>query len=102
MLISRGVLRPKDKVAQHWPECAANGKSEITVGQVLAHAAGLSAWKDDMTLEDICDVEAATDKLARQAPLWAPGRQCWVGQLMGWFDGGDGQRQEAHNCVCYE
>ncbi|KAJ4311492.1 hypothetical protein N0V84_010410 [Fusarium piperis] len=73
MLISRGVLRPEDKVAQHWPEFAANGKSEVTVGQVLAHTAGLSAWQDNMTLEDICDVKVATDKLARQATLWAPG-----------------------------
>ncbi|KID83739.1 mest1 [Metarhizium guizhouense ARSEF 977] len=73
MLISRGVLHPEDKVAQHWPEFAANGKSEVTVGQVLTHTAGLSAWHDDMTLEDVCDVEAATDKLARQATLWAPG-----------------------------
>lgn len=73
MLISRGVLRPEDKMAQHWPEFAANGKSEATVGQVLTHTAGLSAWQNNMTLEDICDVEAATDKLARQAPLWAPG-----------------------------
>lgn len=73
MLISRGVLHPEDKVAQHWPEFAANGKSEVTVGQVLTHTAGLSAWHDDMTLEDVCDIEAATDKLARQATLWAPG-----------------------------
>ena len=73
MLISRGVLRPDDRVAQHWPEFAANGKSEVTVGQVLAHTAGLSAWQDDMSLEDVCDVETATDKLARQATLWAPG-----------------------------
>ncbi|EFZ00687.1 beta-lactamase superfamily protein [Metarhizium robertsii] len=73
MLISRGVLHPEDKVAQHWPEFAANGKSQVTVGQVLTHTAGLSAWHDDMTLEDVCDLEAATDKLARQATLWAPG-----------------------------
>ena len=73
MLISRGVLRPEDKVAQHWPEFASNGKSEVTVGQVLSHTAGLSAWQDTMTLEDICDVETATDKLARQATLWVPG-----------------------------
>ncbi|KAH7114177.1 esterase STE1 [Dactylonectria estremocensis] len=73
MLISRGLLRPEDKVAQHWPEFAANGKSELTVGQVLAHTAGLSAWQDNMTLEDLCDVEAATDKLARQGTLWTPG-----------------------------
>lgn len=73
MLISRGALRQEDKVAQHWPEFAANGKSEVTVGEILSHTAGLSAWQDKMTLEDICDVEMATDKLARQATLWAPG-----------------------------
>lgn len=73
MLISRGLLAPEDKVAQHWPEFSANGKSEVTVGQILAHTAGLSAWKDNMKLEDLYDVETATDKLARQAPLWLPG-----------------------------
>lgn len=60
-------------MAQHWPEFAANGKSEATVGQILAHTAGLSAWKNNMKLEGLYDVEAATDKLARQAPLWPPG-----------------------------
>ncbi|KAI8659284.1 hypothetical protein LRP88_05847 [Fusarium phalaenopsidis] len=73
MLISRGVLRPEDKVAHHWPEFAENGKSEVTVGQVLAHTAGLSAWQDNMTLEELCDAKGATDKLARQATLWVPG-----------------------------
>ncbi|KAF4503055.1 mest1 [Fusarium agapanthi] len=73
MLISRGVLRPEDKVSQHWPEFAANGKSEVTVGQVLAHTAGLSAWQDDMALEDICDTREATDKLARQKTMWTLG-----------------------------
>uniref|UniRef100_A0A8H7NHX5 Beta-lactamase-related domain-containing protein n=1 Tax=Bionectria ochroleuca TaxID=29856 RepID=A0A8H7NHX5_BIOOC len=73
MLISRGVLHPDDKVAQHWPEFAANGKSEVTVSQVLTHTAGICAWQDNMMLEDVCDIEAATDKLANQATLWAPG-----------------------------
>ncbi|CAG9948763.1 unnamed protein product [Clonostachys rosea f. rosea IK726] len=73
MLISRGVLHPDDKVAQHWPEFAANGKSEVTVSQVLTHTAGICAWQDNMMLEDVYDIEAATDKLANQATLWAPG-----------------------------
>ncbi|KAH8659873.1 hypothetical protein BX600DRAFT_466869 [Xylariales sp. PMI_506] len=63
MLISSGALLSEDKMAQHWSEFAANGKSEVKVGQVLAHTAGLSAWQDDMTLEDICDVEMAIDRL---------------------------------------
>lgn len=73
MLISRGLLRPEDKVAQHWPEFAANGKSEVTIGQVLTHTAGLSAWEDTMTVEDLCDGETAIKKLERQATLWEPG-----------------------------
>ncbi|KAI7762061.1 hypothetical protein LZL87_004368 [Fusarium oxysporum] len=88
MLISRGVLRPEDKVSQHWPEFAANGKSEVTVGQVLAHTAGLSAWQDDMTLEDICDIKEATDKLARQKPMWTPGtRMGYHGLTQGFLVG---------------
>ncbi|KAF5708851.1 hypothetical protein FGLOB1_6220 [Fusarium globosum] len=88
MLISRGVLRPEDRVSQHWPEFAANGKSEVTVGQVLAHTAGLSAWEDGMTLEDICDLREATDKLARQKTLWTPGsRMGYHGLTQGFLVG---------------
>ncbi|KAJ6012640.1 Beta-lactamase-related protein [Penicillium canescens] len=54
MLTSRGVLGPEDKVAKHLPDA-------------------LSAWQNNMTPEDVCDVEAATDNLARQERLWAPG-----------------------------
>ncbi|CZR47369.1 uncharacterized protein FPRO_08743 [Fusarium proliferatum ET1] len=88
ILISRGVLRPEDRVSQHWPEFAANGKSEVTVGQVLAHTAGLSAWEDDMTLEDICDLREATDKLAHQKPMWTPGsRMGYHGLTQGFLVG---------------
>ncbi|RKK88600.1 hypothetical protein BFJ68_g16914 [Fusarium oxysporum] len=88
MLVSRGVLRPEDKVCQHWPEFVQNGKSDVTVDQVLAHTSGLSAWQDDMTLEDICDTEAATEKLARQKPMWSPGtRMGYHGLTQGFLVG---------------
>ena len=73
VLISRGMVAASDKVAKHWPEFAENGKSDVTVAHVLTHAAGVSGWDDKMTLEDMCDVRAATEKLARQAPWWTPG-----------------------------
>ena len=73
VLISRGIIAPSDKVAKHWPEFAENDKSEVTVAHVLAHTAGVSGWDDKMALEDMCDVQAATEKLARQAPWWTPG-----------------------------
>ncbi|KAM3555030.1 hypothetical protein ARSEF4850_006185 [Beauveria asiatica] len=73
MLISRGLLHPDEPVARYWPEFAANGKADITVGHVLSHTAGLCAWTDDMAIVDLFDATGAAEKLARQAPLWAPG-----------------------------
>lgn len=58
-------------VAHFWPEFGANGKSEITLRQVLAHQAGLSAMETPMP--DAFDKRAVCDALARQAPLWEPG-----------------------------
>jgi CubicO group peptidase (beta-lactamase class C family) len=40
-LIDRGVLRLDEPVASYWPEFAANGKQDITVGDILRHRAGL-------------------------------------------------------------
>ncbi|ATY62865.1 prenyl protease [Cordyceps militaris] len=70
MLLSRGLLRTDDPVVRHWPGFAA---ADVTVGQVLAHTAGLCTWADDVTLADICDAAGAAERLARQAPLWPPG-----------------------------
>jgi uncharacterized protein YbbC (DUF1343 family) len=40
-LVERGKLRLDDRVSQYVPEFAANGKSEITVRQMLLHTSGL-------------------------------------------------------------
>ncbi|MFM9883629.1 MAG: exo-beta-N-acetylmuramidase NamZ domain-containing protein [Burkholderiales bacterium] len=42
-LVDRGMLRLDEPVATYWPEFAANGKSVITVRDVLAHHSGLRA-----------------------------------------------------------
>ena len=42
-LVDRGILRLDESVATYWPEFAANGKSVITVRDVLAHHSGLRA-----------------------------------------------------------
>ncbi|HKB37016.1 MAG TPA: exo-beta-N-acetylmuramidase NamZ domain-containing protein, partial [Gemmataceae bacterium] len=43
MLIEQGKLRPSDKVSEHLPDFAANGKESITVEQLLTHTSGLLA-----------------------------------------------------------
>jgi hypothetical protein len=40
---SRGWLDYDERVATYWPEFAQHGKARITVRQLLAHQAGLSA-----------------------------------------------------------
>ena len=72
-LADRGELDFDAPVAKYWPEFAANGKADIKVSHLMSHSAGLSAWREPMTNEDLYDWEKATSLLAAQAPLWEPG-----------------------------
>jgi CubicO group peptidase (beta-lactamase class C family) len=73
ILADRGELDFDAPVARYWPEFAANGKAGVKVSHLLAHAAGLSGWKEKITTEDLYDWEKATALLAAQAPYWEPG-----------------------------
>lgn len=75
MLIDRGLVDLHAKVAQYWPEFAANGKQDIEIRHILSHTAGVAAWEDKMTIEDLCNQDVAAARLAAQAPLWQPGTQ---------------------------
>ena len=75
LLIERGRLDPDATVASLWPEFAVNGKEAITVGDVLAHRAGLPYIEGEFTLEQALDWDTMVTALARQAPVWAPGEK---------------------------
>ncbi len=70
---SRGWLDYDARVAQYWPEFAANGKERITVRQLLAHQAGLAALEEKVDLAMVRDPSRLAPVLARQRPLWEPG-----------------------------
>ena len=85
---SRGLISYDAKVADYWPEFAQAGKAAITVRQLLAHQAGLSAIKPPLTLQDMADPSAMSAKLAAQAPAWAPGtRHGYHAVTLGWYEG---------------
>jgi CubicO group peptidase (beta-lactamase class C family) len=71
--VSRGLLSYDAKVADYWPEFAQAGKDAITVRQLLAHQAGLSALKPPLTLNDFAEPPRMSAKLAAQTPAWTPG-----------------------------
>jgi CubicO group peptidase (beta-lactamase class C family) len=72
-LVEAGKLSYSDTVASHWPEFAANGKSDITVAQMMSHQAGLAWVEAPLTIDDLLAVGPIVDALAAQTPLWEPG-----------------------------
>lgn len=71
ILIERGQLRLQDKVADFFPEFAANGKENITVEQLLVHSSGLTP---DNSLNDYGDGwTSAKPRICELKPLAEPG-----------------------------
>ncbi|MFE9580677.1 serine hydrolase domain-containing protein [Nocardia sp. NPDC006044] len=73
LLVDRGELDLRQRVAHYWPEFAANGKGDIEIRHLLGHTSGVSGWERPIELADIYDTEAAAARLAAQPPWWAPG-----------------------------
>lgn len=70
---SLGLLDYDEKVSTYWPEFAQNGKENITVRQLLSHQAGLPVLDEKITVEQMADLDALAEILARQKPVWEPG-----------------------------
>jgi CubicO group peptidase (beta-lactamase class C family) len=88
VLADRSELDLDAPVAKYWPEFTAEGKADIVIRQVLSHTSALCGWDVPMTIRDLCDWEKSTTLLARQAPMWEPGRtsgyHCYTqGHLIG-------------------
>src|SRR5215218_5286175 len=84
---SRGLLDYDERVATYWPEFAQNGKERITVRQLLAHEAGLSAIDERLSSRNLGDFEEVDRILAAQAPVWSPGtRHGYHALSIGWYE----------------
>ncbi|MFP6729550.1 MAG: serine hydrolase domain-containing protein [Alphaproteobacteria bacterium] len=76
MLVERGTLDYEAPVARYWPEFAAGGKGDMTVGCMLSHQGGLVGCDKPMTLDDLYRGKPFVDCLAAMTPLWPPGEEC--------------------------
>lgn len=73
VLADQGELDFDAPVAKYWPEFVQNGKSRILVRHILSHVSGLAGWTEDVSWDDVYDLDRSCDLLARQASWWAPG-----------------------------
>ncbi len=73
-LVDKGRLDYDTAVSHYWPEFGQNGKSRITLGQLISHQGGLSGFSPPQDPSIWFDVEATLKALCEQAPLWPVGQ----------------------------
>lgn len=61
------------RVADVWPEFAANGKDAVTIAQLVSHQAGLPGFVEPVDPALWLDPPACAAALALLPPLWEPG-----------------------------
>jgi CubicO group peptidase (beta-lactamase class C family) len=71
--VDRGLIRYEDRIADHWPAFAQNGKGDITLGQVMSHSAGLNGFSTPQPPDLFHDYPATIAALEAMAPNFAPG-----------------------------
>jgi len=52
-LVGKGLLEYGAKIADYWPEFAANGKGELTVAELMRHEGGMAAFNTSLDPEDL-------------------------------------------------
>lgn len=84
---SAGLFEYDDRVAEYWPAFGENGKSDITIRELLGHRGGVAALDGDLTPGDVADGEALLRRLAAKEPDWEPGtRHGYHAFSLGWYE----------------
>jgi CubicO group peptidase (beta-lactamase class C family) len=86
-LADRGLVDYDAPVAEYWPEFGANGKSALTVREVMRHRAGLSGLRG-ATKDDLLDHLVMEERLAAAAPGRLLGKPAYHALTYGWLMSG--------------
>ncbi|MFF0964230.1 serine hydrolase domain-containing protein [Streptomyces sp. NPDC003703] len=88
LLHQRGALDLDAPVGAYWPEYKAAGKERTTVGQLLAHRAGVPVLDRPLTPAEAADPDLGARAVAAQAPVWEPGTgHGYHAQTYSWLTG---------------
>jgi CubicO group peptidase (beta-lactamase class C family) len=86
-LVEDGLIDYADAVRDYWPELVA-AHTGLTVGQLLAHRAGLCGLRSRVTVEDLYDWPQMIARISAEQPHWPPGTAAgYHAVLWGYFPG---------------
>src|SRR5246127_3548676 len=83
----RGLLDYESPVAAYWPEFKANGKQDITVGQLLTHQSGAPQLPAGVTAERLQDWDWCVENIAALEPILPVGSSAYASLSYGWLLG---------------
>jgi len=90
MLVDQGLIKYTDKITQHWPEFAQNGKDEVTIADLMRHEAGLAAFDKSVDPESLLkdkiknnEIGQLIEKQTQKFP--ATGRRAYHAVTRGWI-----------------
>lgn len=83
-LADRGLIDYDAPVAEYWREFGVNGKSQITVRELMRHRAGLSQL-NGVAKADLMDHLIMEERLAAAPASWLVGRPAYHAFTFGWL-----------------
>ncbi|HWI31988.1 MAG TPA: serine hydrolase domain-containing protein [Microbacterium sp.] len=87
-LVRQDLVDLDAPLSQYWPEFTGGGKETVSVGDVLAHKAGVPLVRQILQTEDILDTAHITALLAAEPPFLEPGTShIYHGLTFGWLAG---------------
>ena len=88
MLADRGLIDFEAPVADVWPEFAQGGKESLPLRYLLTHQAGLPVVDEELPVGAELEWDIMAGALARQAPVWEPGKKTgYHAATFGWLVG---------------
>jgi len=77
-LAERGLIDYEARVADYWPEFAANGKDQARIWHLMSHSVGLPGVEPDsgVSTVDMLYLDKHLPTLEAMAPVWTPGASC--------------------------
>jgi CubicO group peptidase (beta-lactamase class C family) len=85
MCVERGLLDLEAPIESIWPEFAVGGKGKISVGDAMAHVAGVPGLEQKITLEDLADTVLMAQLVAEQIPFVPVGSPSYHALTFGWI-----------------